>query len=182
SHTASRSSACWRRCQCSVRAAPIALSERLSMLAIVSAMPEEAAGVLEALTDVNIQERGRRQFHTGLLHGTDVVVLFSWCGKVAGAATVKQLLSSYPVSRLVFGGVAGGARAGLAIGDMVIASELIQHDMDASPLFPRYEVPLVGKARFAPDPELRAQLMLAARAFLAHDFNSRVASQARAFF
>ena len=146
------------------------------MLAIVSAMPEEIAGVLQALADVKIQEFGRRQFHTGSLQGAEVVVVFSRWGKVAAAATVTQLLSSYPVTRLVFGGVAGAARPGLAIGDIVVATELVQHDMDASPLYPRYEVPLLGKARFAADPVLCEQLSAAAKAFLAQDLRSRAAA------
>lgn len=146
------------------------------MLAIVSAMPEEIAGVLQALADVRIQEFGRRQFHTGSLQGAEVVVVFSRWGKVAAAATVTQLLSSYPVTRLVFGGVAGGARPGLAIGDIVVATELVQHDMDASPLYPRYEVPLLGKARFTADPVLCEQLSAAAKAFLTQDLRSRAAA------
>jgi len=152
------------------------------MLAIVSAMPEEIAGVLQALAAVRIQEFGRRQFHTGSLHGTEVVVVFSRWGKVAAAATVTQLLSAFPVTRLVFGGVAGGVRPGLAIGDIVVASELVQHDMDASPLYPRYEVPLLGKARFAAEPVLCEQLVAAAHAFLTQDLSSQVQPQAREFF
>jgi adenosylhomocysteine nucleosidase len=152
------------------------------MLAIVSAMPEEIAGVLQALTDVRIQEFGRRQFHSGSLQGAEVVVVFSRWGKVAAAATVTQLLSSYPVAGLVFGGVAGGVRPGLAIGDIVVATELVQHDMDASPLYPRYEVPLLGKARFAADPLLCEQLTAAAKTFLAHDLSSQLAPGEREFF
>jgi adenosylhomocysteine nucleosidase len=152
------------------------------MLAIVSAMPEEIAGVLQALTDVRIEEFGRRQFHTGALHGTEVVVVFSRWGKVAAAATVTQLLSSYPVTGLVFGGVAGGVRPGLAIGDLVVATELLQHDMDASPLYPRYEVPLLGKSRFAAEPVLCRQLVAAAQAFLTHDLSSQIQPQERQFF
>lgn len=145
-------------------------------------MPEEIAGVLQALTDVRIQEFGRRQFHTGSLLGTEVVVVFSRWGKVAAAATVTQLLSSYPVAGLVFGGVAGGVRPGLAIGDIVVANELVQHDMDASPLYPRYEVPLLGKARFAADPLLSEQLAAAAGTFLAQDLSSQLARGEREFF
>ena len=152
------------------------------MLAIVSAMLEEITSVIEALSDVKTQEFGRRQFHTGRLHGVAVVAVFSRYGKVAAAATVTQLLASYPVTRLIFGGVAGGARPGLAIGDIVVATDLVQHDMDASPLFPRYEVPLLGKARFATDPELRAQLLEAARLFVEHDLDSQVAPGERAYF
>jgi adenosylhomocysteine nucleosidase len=152
------------------------------MLAIVSAMPEEIAGVLENLTAVSIQEFGRRQFHTGLLQGVETVVVFSRWGKVAAAATVTQLLASYPVTQLIFGGVAGGVRRGLAIGDIVVATELIQHDMDATPLFPRYEVPLLGKARIAADPLLRVRLATAAGQFLTDDLGSHVAEREREFF
>ena len=152
------------------------------MLAIVSAMPEEIAGVLQALSDVRVQEFGQRQFHTGSLHGVEAVVVFSRWGKVAAAATVTQLLTSYPVARLVFGGVAGGTRPGLCIGDIVVATELVQHDMDASPLYPRYEVPLLGKARFEADPGLRKQLAAAAQAFLNDDLGSQVARAERELF
>src|ERR1700737_3705848 len=99
------------------------------MLAIASAMPAEIAAVLQSRVDVRIQEFGRRQFHTGYLQGAEVVVVFSRWGKVAAAATVTQLLSSYPVTGLVFGGVAGGVRPGLAIGDIVVAADLVQPDM-----------------------------------------------------
>jgi adenosylhomocysteine nucleosidase len=152
------------------------------MLAIVSAMPEEIAGVIQALSDVKSQELGRRQFHTGRLHGVDAVVVFSRWGKVAAAATVTQLLASFPVTRLVFGGVAGGTRPGLAIGDIVVATELVQHDMDARPLYPRYEIPLLGKAQFPTDPGLREQLAAAAKIFLTHDLTSHVAPAEREFF
>jgi adenosylhomocysteine nucleosidase len=152
------------------------------MLAIVSAMLEEIESVIEALSDVKTQVFGRRQFHTGRLHGVDVVAVFSRYGKVAAAATVTQLLASYPVNRLIFGGVAGGVRPGLAIGDIVVATELIQHDMDASPLFPRYEVPLLSKARFATDPELRAALVAAAKIFVEHDLAAYVAPGERTYF
>jgi adenosylhomocysteine nucleosidase len=86
------------------------------------------------------------------------------------------------VTRLIFGGVAGGARPGLAIGDIVVATDLVQHDMDASPLFPRYEVPLLGKARFATDAELRTQLAVAARIFVEYDLAACVAAGERAYF
>jgi adenosylhomocysteine nucleosidase len=152
------------------------------MLAIVSAMSEEIASVIEALSDVETREFGGRQFHSGRLHGVAVVAVFSRYGKVAAAATVTQLLASYPVKRLIFGGVAGGVQPGLAIGDIVVATELMQHDMDASPLFPRYEVPLLGKACFATDPVLRADLGVAAKVFVEHDLALQVAPAELAYF
>jgi adenosylhomocysteine nucleosidase len=152
------------------------------LLAIVSAMPEEIAGVIGSLTQVKAQELGRRQFHVGLWQGAETVAVFSRWGKVAAAATVTQLLASYPVTSLIFGGVAGATRPGLAIGDIVIGTELVQHDMDASPLYPRYEIPLLGKSRFPADLQLCERLTVAATAFLSEDLGSSVATGELEFF
>jgi len=152
------------------------------VLAIVGAMPEEVSLVVSTLTRVTTREFGRRQFHQGSFHGIEIVVAFSRMGKVAAAATVTQLLAAYPVSELVFTGVAGGIREDLAIGDVVIATELIQHDMDASPIFPRYEVPLLGKARFTADPAISERLAVASGEFLAQDLELQVAADELKFF
>jgi len=152
------------------------------MLAIVSAMHEEIAQVVGSLQGVRTQQLGRRTFHAGVFAGVEVVAVFSRYGKVAAAATVTQLLASYPVSELVFSGVAGGVRHGLAIGDVVVASGLLQHDMDASPIFPRYEIPLLGKAVFSTDQRLSDRLSTAARRFLAEDLGAHVAAEEREFF
>jgi len=45
----------------------------------------------------------------------------------------------------------------------VLADSFLQHDLDASPLFPKYEVPLYGSSRFATDRELTCRLESAAR-------------------
>jgi adenosylhomocysteine nucleosidase len=152
------------------------------MLAIISAMPEEIATVVESLANVTTHESGRRRYHVGSYHGHEVVAVFSRMGKVAAAATTTQLITSYGATRVVFSGVAGGVRPGLAIGDIVVATELIQHDMDASPIFPRYEVPLLGKAAFGSDRQLRERLTAAARTFLQADLASRVSPAELAFF
>ncbi len=72
-------------------------------------------------------------------------------GKVAAAVTATMLLERFAVRAIVFTGVAGGLAPGVNVGDVVVATELLQHDMDASPLFPKYEVPLMGLARFTAD-------------------------------
>jgi len=152
------------------------------MLAIVSAMPEEIAAVVESLAEVSTREYGRRRYHLGTYHGRQVVVVFARFGKVAAAATTTQLISAYAASQVVFTGVAGGVHAGLQIGDVVVGSALMQHDMDASPIFPRYEVPLLGKAEFGADPQLREQLSAAARAFLEKDLQRCVPAAELAHF
>lgn len=152
------------------------------MLAIVSAMQEEISAVVGSLAHARTRELGRRVFHAGSFQGVEAVAVFSRWGKVAAAATVTQLLASFPVSRVVLSGVAGGVARGVSIGDVVIGTGLIQHDLDASPIFPRYEVPLLGRARLMPDPEIRAGLELAAREFLRGELASRVAREELAHF
>ncbi|MEO8299396.1 MAG: 5'-methylthioadenosine/adenosylhomocysteine nucleosidase [Burkholderiales bacterium] len=130
--------------------------------AIVSAMAEELAALIAQLDVDQVEVHGRRTFHRGRLHGEPVVLVLSGIGKVAAATTAALLAARYGVERIVFTGVAGGLGAGVRVGDVVLASELLQHDMDASPLFPRYEVPLTGRSRFADDAPLREQLAQAA--------------------
>ena len=63
--------------------------------------------------------------------------------------------------------MAGGIGPGVRVGDVVLAETLVQHDMDASPLFPRHEVPLYGRSRFATDAALSQGLAQAAQQVLA---------------
>ena len=152
------------------------------MLAIISAMPDEITLIVESLTEVTTRTLGSRQYHAGNFADTPVVVVFSGWGKVAAAATTAQLIASYDVTDVVFTGVAGAVRHGLSIGDVVVGSELIQHDLDASPIFPRYEVPLLGKAMLPTDAQLRAQLRSAAEEFLRQDLAAAVPQSSRDWF
>jgi len=152
------------------------------VLAILSAMPDEITAVVESLDDVTTRELGSRTYHAGKFQGTPIVTVFSGWGKVAAAATTTQLIASYDVTDIVFTGLAGAIQRGLSIGDVVIGTELIQHDMDASPIFPRYEVPLLGKALFATDAGLRARLHAAAERFLREDLAAVVPQSSRDWF
>ena len=132
-------------------------------LAIVSAMHEELRALLPLLSATRTVRLGGRDFHQGEMHGLPVVLALSGIGKVAAAATAVLLTQVFNARQLVFTGAAGGLGPGVNVGDIVVARQLLHHDMDASPLFPRFEVPLTGRARFDADAELADALAAAAQ-------------------
>ena len=140
----------------------------MSRIAIVSAMHEELRALLPALEKPQRAEFAGRLFHFGQMQGQPVVMVLSGIGKVAAATTAALLLQEVDVQRIIFTGAAGGLGPGVRVGDVVIARELLQHDMDASPLFPRFEVPLTGRSRFGTDRDLSDSLAAAALHCLNH--------------
>ena len=134
----------------------------MSRIALVSAMHEELAAVLARMPDEQKTVVAGREFWVGHWHGHEVVAVLSRIGKVAAATTATTLIERFGVTRIVFTGVAGGLAPHVNVGDVVVAREFIQHDMDASPLFPRHEVPLTGMTRFAADAALSDALVAAA--------------------
>jgi len=137
--------------------------------AILSALPEEQAGLLAQLESARRHTVASRDFWLGQLQGKPVVLALSRIGKVSASLTASVLIGHLGVRRIVFTGVAGGLAPGVRVGDVVVAQDFIQHDLDASPLFPRYEVPLYGRARFACEPALTSLLSTAARQALGPD-------------
>jgi adenosylhomocysteine nucleosidase len=140
----------------------------MAVIGIMSAMHEELSAVLAAMPDEQRVNVAGRDFWVGHWHGHAVVAVLSRIGKVAAATTATVLLERFKVDTLVFTGVAGGLGRDVQVGDVVVATDFLQHDMDASPLFDRYEIPLYGCSRFRAHPELSAELAAAARVVLAH--------------
>ncbi len=135
------------------------------MIGIIGAMPEELAAVIDVVHADEVTELGGRRYYRGRYGGEPVVCVVSRIGKVAAAATTAILLERFAPRAVVMTGLAGAIDPRLAIGDIVIADRLIHHDLDARPLFPRHEVPLLGLSELAADPELSDRLAAAAAAF-----------------
>ena len=139
----------------------------MTRLAIVGAMHEEIAALRPCLEGLRTERRAGRDFHFGRLDGHDVILVRCGIGKVAAAITAAVLLDAFDAGALLFTGVAGGLGDGVRVGDIVVATTLLQHDMNAEPLFPRWEVPLTGRARFDADPAWSARLAQASRTLAA---------------
>jgi adenosylhomocysteine nucleosidase len=135
--------------------------------AIVSAMEGELRSVLSQVEHASSVSAAGREFWCGHWQGRPVVAVLSRIGKVAAATTATALIERFGVAQVLFTGVAGGLGTGVRVGDVVVASHFLQHDLDVSPLFPRHEVPLYGRSRFAADTALSAALHASVQQVLA---------------
>ncbi|WP_019139962.1 5'-methylthioadenosine/adenosylhomocysteine nucleosidase [Noviherbaspirillum massiliense] len=153
------------------------MTSSIPKLGLISAMDQEQAGLVDLLQEARRTVRGQREFISGRLEQLECVCVLSRLGKVAAAATAATLIEGFGVTHIVFTGVAGSADPSVRIGDMVVADRLIQHDMNASPLFPRFEVPLTGQASFAADRPLSDRLMGEADSFLRNELRQALAEE-----
>ncbi|MBB1149142.1 MULTISPECIES: 5'-methylthioadenosine/adenosylhomocysteine nucleosidase [unclassified Myroides] len=118
------------------------------IIGIMGAIPQEVDGIIAILQDKTATTIGNRTYYQGFLGKQQVVVVYSRIGKVAASATASALLLHFHVSEIIFIGVAGGIAPHIQVGDVIIAKDLIQYDMDVSPLRPKYEIPLLNKTYF----------------------------------
>jgi adenosylhomocysteine nucleosidase len=135
---------------------------------VIGAMPEEVAGLHDLLGDRSATEAVGRRFHHGRIGTQQVTVVESRIGKVAAAVTAMTLIREYDVDAIVFTGIAGALDDRLRVGDVVVATELIQHDLQGPPeMFVRGEIPLSGVVEIPTDAALTARVLDAARSFVA---------------
>ena len=120
-------------------------------IGIMGAMPEEIDIIRQQMTQINEIQLGQRTYYCGFIDNYEIVLVFSRCGKVAAATTATSLIEKFEIEQLIFTGVAGAVSPELNIGDIVISSQLYQHDMDASPLFERHVIPLLDITFFHAD-------------------------------
>ena len=100
------------------------------MLAVIGAMDEEVARLRERLVVTSEAEHAGILVSLGNYGGTDIALAKCGIGKVNAAICTQMLIDLYHPERLVFSGVAGGLLPNMAVGDLIIASHLIQFDVD----------------------------------------------------
>lgn len=101
-------------------------------IGIIGAMEEEVAVLKQ---EMNIEETvvyASMQFCKGTLYGKNVVIVRSGIGKVNAAICAQILADKFNVDVMINTGIAGSLDAAIDIGDMVISTDLVEHDMDAT--------------------------------------------------
>jgi adenosylhomocysteine nucleosidase len=136
-------------------------------IGILAAMDQELDAVLADFDAPQTERFINRTFHRGILHGHEAVAVIAGIGKTAVATTTTLLVHHFGVQCVVLTGAAGRVSDELSIGDVVVATHLVHHDLDASPIFPRYVVPTLGTARLAADQAVSELAYGAAQRFLA---------------
>ena len=102
------------------------------VLGIIGAMSEELEILLKDMSLEDVQVKANMKFHKGKLWGKDVVAVVCGIGKVNAAICTQILASEYNVSAVINVGVAGGIGKDIYPGDVVIAENLVQYDMDTT--------------------------------------------------
>ena len=125
------------------------------MIGIIGAMEEEVSALKEEMQAEEVKEIAGMTFVKGLLCGRDAVVVRSGIGKVNAALCAQILASEFGVDMLVNTGIAGSLDARIDIGDIVISTDALYHDMDASKFGdPVGQIPRMDVFSFEADPRL----------------------------
>lgn len=102
------------------------------MIGIIGAMDEEVAQIVEVMTIEKEENKAQMNFKQGKLNGKDVVVVRSGIGKVNAAVCTQVLADDFKVDYVINTGIAGSLKAQIDIADIVISSDVLHHDMDAT--------------------------------------------------
>ena len=124
----------------------------MKCIGIIGAMEQEVAKIKEKMQDVTITSRARMDFYEGTLEGKKVVVVRSGIGKVNAGMCTQILADLFDVTHIINTGIAGSLDAQIDIGDIVVSTDVLQHDMDVRVFgYPLGEIPQLGTLSFPAD-------------------------------
>lgn len=126
------------------------------MLGIIGAMAEEVEQLKKEMKEPEVVSLAGMDFYKGRIQDKDVVVVRSGIGKVNAAVCVQILVDRFGVDGIVNTGIAGSLKAEINIGDLVLATDAVQHDVDATQFgYEPGQIPQMGTLAFEADQSLR---------------------------
>ncbi|MGL5052111.1 MAG: 5'-methylthioadenosine/adenosylhomocysteine nucleosidase [Cetobacterium sp.] len=125
------------------------------LLGIIGAMHEEVIELKEVMELIETSEIGGYQFFKGTLLNKEIVLVECGIGKVNAAICSTLLIQEFSVDKVLFTGVAGGLNPDINIGDIVISTDLIEHDFDCTAFgYEQGVIPRMENSKFKADLEL----------------------------
>ena len=126
-------------------------------IGIIGAMDQEIDALIRQMKDKEEKTMAGMTFHRGKLWNNEAVVVKSGVGKVNMAVCTQLMIDLYEVDILINTGIAGGLHKDIEVGDIVISSDAMQHDVDVTSRgFKPGEIPFMESSVFKADPELAA--------------------------
>lgn len=101
------------------------------MIGIIGAMEEEVSRLTATMENVQVISKASMNFYKGKLSGKDAVVVRSGIGKVNAGICTQILADLFQVNLVINTGIAGSLDSALDIGDIVLSTDALQHDVDA---------------------------------------------------
>lgn len=128
----------------------------MNRIGIIGAMDIEVDALKEQMLDVTRVNKASMEFYQGKLNGKDVVVVRSGIGKVNAAVCTQILADVFEVEAVINTGIAGSLRNEINIGDIVVSTDALQHDMDAVEFgYPKGQIPGMKVFSFVANAALR---------------------------
>lgn len=128
----------------------------MNIIGIIGAMEEEVELLKEKMTDTVIIEKAGMKFVKGTLKGQTAVVVRSGIGKVNAGICTQILADEFQVEAVINTGIAGSLKAEINIGDIVLSTDTMQHDVDAREFgYPLGQIPRMETLTFLADEKLR---------------------------
>ncbi len=125
------------------------------MIGIIGAMDEEVSHIVDVMQVTEVYEKASMKFNKGTLNGKDVVIVRSGIGKVNASVCTQILIDHFKVDYVINTGIAGSLRNEIDIADIVLSSDVLHHDMDATCFgYPLGQVPRMDVLSFKADKKL----------------------------
>ena len=132
----------------------VAMNE-VETIGIIGAMEEEVISLKNAMTAEEVIKFAGKEYYKGVLGKANVVVVQCDMGKVNAGICANTLIDRFDCTKIINTGVAGALDDKLKRGDVIISTDAVQHDFDATPIgYEKGEVPYTGKVAFAADEEM----------------------------
>ncbi|MFV0315230.1 MAG: 5'-methylthioadenosine/adenosylhomocysteine nucleosidase [Anaerotignum sp.] len=151
----------------------------MKTIGIIGAMEEEILCLKEKIEIITIKKVVGLSYYIGRFNGNNIVLVRSGIGKVNAAICAQAMIDHFGVDYILVLGVAGALISDLKIGDIVISTDAVQHDMDTSVLGdPVGTIPRMAESYFKADEELISLAKKAAEE-IPHDYQimtGRIAS------